>query len=158
MFGLDNFWSWPMSADDYRLLAIIAIIVIIAINRNYCQNVKVIASILVIILVITSHLSGNYCIYLAFIAIIWRLWQLPRLAQLSSLVGRARSCWPYKKHVIVVIVCHQWSYWGPYETHPFLTPPPSLPHQSFKFMFFGKPSLLRKPKYLTGAFYCSNRS
>ena len=59
-----------MSADDYRLLAIITIIPIITINFNYRQHCEVIKSLIVIILVIVSWLSGNYCDYLAIITII----------------------------------------------------------------------------------------
>ena len=55
IFSSDNFRSGHMSADDYRLLAIIAIIPIIAINFNYRQNCEVIKSIIVIILVIINR-------------------------------------------------------------------------------------------------------
>ena len=63
-----------MSEDKYRLLAII---VIIAINRNYCQQHVVMKSIIVILLKI-------YCYYLAIILIIWQLLRGGGMAQLPG--------------------------------------------------------------------------
>ena len=103
IFGCDDFRSGPMFADNYRLLAIIAI------NRNYCQNCEKITSIINIIIVITSRLSGNYLDNLAIITIIW---------QVLPLVGRARSCRPNTELVIFMIVCQQWSCWGLYHLLP----------------------------------------
>ena len=70
IFGPDDFRSWPLSADNYRPLAIISVIAIIKIGCDYRQNCEVIIYIIAILLVITLPLSSNYRDYLAIIAII----------------------------------------------------------------------------------------